>query len=295
MKISSRISNLIIDVICYMFLAIFAATTVIPFLNVFSKALSSNWAIISGKVKILPVDFQLESLKYVILSKSFNNALLVSVIVTVGGTFLSILLTSITAYPLSKKHLFGIKYILLLFVFTMLFNGGMIPNYLLIRRLGLINSLWSLILPGMISVYNMLIIKSYYESLPESIEESARLDGASNFVILFKIVTPLSLPVLATISLFYAVGFWNDYYHPMLYITSSRLRTLQLYLRDIVMEAMSETGDISKSAGMDQFDLISPESIRAATIVASTVPILMVYPFLQKFFIKGVLIGSVKG
>ena len=295
MKTARNINNLIIDAFCYISLSLLAIATLLPFMNVLAKSLSANWAIISGKVKILPVGLQLDSLEYVVSSKSFINAFFNSVTVTVGGTLLAISLTALTAYPLSKKHLFGIKFVLLLFVFTMLFNGGMIPNYLLIKELGLLNKLWALMLPGMISVFNMLIVKSYYESLPESIEESAKLDGASNLIILLRIVLPLSMPVLATISLFYAVTLWNDYFNPMLYITKSSARTLQLYLRDIVMEAMSETGDISKNATMDQLDTLSPESIRAAAIIASTVPILLIYPFLQKHFIKGVLIGSVKG
>jgi putative aldouronate transport system permease protein len=181
---------------------------------------------------------------------------------------------------------------MVLFVFTMLFSGGMIPNYLLMRNLNLINNLWALILPGMISVFNMLIIKSYYENLPEALEESARIDGAKTYTILFRIILPLSMPVIATISLFYAVGFWNDFFNPMLYINDTSLKTLQLYLRDVVMDA-----DTSNAANKSVDDLMnmSPEGIRAATVVASTVPILCVYPFLQKYFIKGVLIGSVKG
>lgn len=264
----------------------------LPLLNVLSKSVSEEWAITSGKVGILPVGFQLDTLKEVISSSMFIRAFCVSIGVTVVGTAISILMTALTAYPLSKRNLPGISFIMVLFIFTMLFNGGLIPNYLLMRQLHLINNLWVLILPGMISVFNMLVIKSYYESLPEALEESARIDGAKTYTILFRIILPLSMPVIATIALFYAVGFWNDYFGPMIYINDTALKTLQLYLQDVVMDA-SAANAVNKS--VDDLMNMSPEGIRAATVVASTVPILFVYPFLQKYFIKGVLIGSVKG
>ncbi|QSF47711.1 carbohydrate ABC transporter permease [Paenibacillus tianjinensis] len=263
----------------------------LPLINVLSKAVSAEWAITSGKVGILPVGFQLDTMKEVISSSTFIRAFGVSVGVTVVGTVISILMTALTAYPLSKR-LPGIPFIMVLFIFTMLFSGGLIPNYLLMRQLHLINNLWVLILPGMISVFNLLVIKSYYESLPEALEESARIDGAKTYTILFRIILPLSMPVIATIALFYAVGFWNDYFGPMIYINDTALKTLQLYLQDVVMDA-SAANAVNKS--VDDLMNMSPEGIRAATVVASTVPILFVYPFLQKYFIKGVLIGSVKG
>lgn len=284
--------DLSLDLFVYAFLLVCGTITLLPLANVFSKAVSAEWAVVSGKVNIFPVGFQLDTMKSVITSGTFTRAFGVSVFVTGVGTVLAILLTAITAYPLSKRHLPGVSFILVLFVFTMLFSGGMIPNYLLIRNLHLINSVWALILPTMISVFNLLVIKSYYEGLPEALEESARIDGARTLTILFRVILPLSLPVIATISLFYAVGFWNDYFHPMLYINDPSLKTLQLYLRDIVMEA--DTSNATNKS-MDDLMNMSPEGIRAATVVASTVPIICVYPFLQKYFIKGVLIGSVKG
>ncbi|MEK0316076.1 carbohydrate ABC transporter permease [Cohnella sp. 56] len=285
-------SDWTLDIFVYGFMIALGLVTLLPMVHVFSKSVSSDWALVSGRVNLLPVGFQIDTLVNVVTSGAFSRAFLISAIVTTVGTLLSILVTAITAYPLSKRHLPGISFLMVLFVFTMLFNGGLIPNYLLIRELHLINSLWSLILPAMISVFNMLVIKSYYEGLPEALEESARIDGARSYTILFRIILPLSMPVLATIALFYAVGFWNDYFSPMLYISDPALKTLQLHLRDVVME--NDTANaINRSA--DDLMNMSPESIRAATVVASTVPILLVYPFLQKYFIKGVLIGSVKG
>jgi putative aldouronate transport system permease protein len=276
----------------YLFLIAIGLLTLLPVANVFSKAVSAEWAVVSGKVGILPVGFQLDTMRHVVTSTEFIRSFLISVVVTVGGTLMSILLTAVTAYPLSKRHLPGISFVMVLFVFTMLFNGGIIPNYLLIRNLHMINSLWALILPSVINVFNLLVIKSYYESLPEALEESARMDGAKTYTILFRIILPLSVPVIATISLFYAVAFWNDFFNPMLYISDPSMKTLQLYLRDIVMNA--DTSNLTNISADDNMNM-SPEGVRAATVVASTVPILCVYPFIQGYFIKGVLIGSVKG
>jgi putative aldouronate transport system permease protein len=286
------INDWFLDTCVYLALLLSGLLALLPMANVLSKSLSDESAVISGKVGIFPVGFQLDTMKYVISSSQFIHSILVSLLVTFAGTVLSILLTALTAYPLSKRQLPGISFILLLFIFTMLFNGGIIPNYLLIKKLHMINSLWSLILPALISVFNMLVIKSYYESLPEALEESAKIDGARNFTVLFRIVLPLSTPVIATIALFYAVYFWNDYFHPMLYINDPGLKPLQLYLRDIVMDADSSSA-LNKS--VDDMMNISPEGIRSATVIASIIPMLLVYPFLQKHFVKGVLLGSVKG
>lgn len=282
-----------LDAIVYVVLLAMGAVTLLPFANVLAKSVSAEWAVISGRVGVWPIDFQLDTMRYVVTSPPFVRAFVVSLFLTAAGSLLSILVTAVTAYPLSKRQLPGMRGIMVAFVFTMLFSGGTIPNYLLIRQLGLMNSLWALILPALISVFNMLIVKSHFENLPESLEESARMDGARNMTVLFRILLPLSMPVLATIALFYAVYYWNDYYHPMLYINSATLKPLQLYLRDIVMDAETTQAGAARSA--DDMLNISPEGVRAATVVASTIPIVLVYPYLQKYFIKGVLIGSVKG
>lgn len=286
------LGDFLLDIFVYLFLIVLGLLMLLPLASVISKSVSEEWAVVSGKVGILPVGFQLDTLQQVISSSMFIRAFCVSVGIAVVGTLISILMTALTAYPLSKQHLPGISFIMVLFVFTMLFSGGLIPNYLLMRELHLINNLWVLILPGMISVFNLLVIKSYYESLPEALEESARIDGAKTYTILFSIILPLSLPVLATIALFYAVGYWNDYFGPMIYINDTSLKTLQLYLQDVVMDANTAN---AANKSIDDLMNMSPEGIRAATVVASTVPIICVYPFLQKYFIKGVLIGSVKG
>jgi putative aldouronate transport system permease protein len=281
-----------VDIFSYAVLGIYAIIVLLPVMNLVFKAVSEDWAVNAGKVGLMPVGFQLRTMRYVIDSAQFLSSFSISVIMTVVGTAGAIILTCLTAYPLSKKHVKGMKPILIIFVFTMLFSGGIIPNYLLIKNLGLLNNFFALVLPSMFSVFNMLVMKNYFESLPESLEESAKLDGASNIAILFKIILPISLPVLATVSLFYAVSYWNDYFNAMLYINRPNLKPLQLYLRDIVMSAMDPVSNVQLNA--EELMNLSTEGVRSATVVASMVPMIMVYPWLQKYFIKGMLIGSVK-
>lgn len=286
------LGDYLLDGSIYFFLILYGLATLLPFANVLSKSISEEWAITSGKVRIFPVGFQLDTMQFVVTNDQFLRSLFISALVTAIGTLSSLLVTALTAYPLSKRELPGMGIIIVLFIFTMMFSGGIIPNYLLIRQLGLINDLGSLIYPALISVFNMLVVKSYFENLPSSLEESAKLEGARNYTILFRIIIPLSGPVLATVGLFYAVSFWNDYFNPMLYINSTSLKPLQLYLQDIVMNADTSSA-LTRSA--DDMMNVPAEGVRAATVIASTIPILLVYPFLQKYFIKGVLIGSVKG
>lgn len=266
-------------------------TTLVPFINLLAKSLSSEEAVVSGRVGLFPVGIQFETYKYVLQDSMFLTSLKTSVLLTVIGTGLSLIMTTMTAYPLSKVRLRGRKWLLLMFVFTMLFSGGLIPTYLLMHNLNLVNTLPVLFLPAMVNVFNMLIIKNYFEGLPDSLEESAKLDGAGNIRILIHIMLPLSLPVLATIALFFAVAFWNDYFAAMIYITDPELKPLQLYLKELIV---SSSGDFLKN-NVDAAINMTPQSIQASSILLATIPILLVYPFLQKYFVKGVLVGSVKG
>lgn len=278
----------------YTFFILMGVITVFPFLNLIAKSLSSEAAVISGQVNLIPVDMQFGTYEFVISDNLFQSAFRNSVIVTVVGTILALIMTILAAYPLSKPRLRGRSFFILMFVFTMLFSGGLIPTYLLIQKLGLINTLPVLFLPAMISVFNMLVIKSYFENIPDALEESAKIDGASNTRILVQIVLPLSMPVLATISLFYAVAFWNDFFMAMIYINSPELKPMQLYLKELLASANDvfmrlDTIDVNMAMNA------SPQAIQAASIIVATVPILLVYPFLQKYFVKGVMLGSVKG
>lgn len=264
-----------------------------PFVNLLAKSFSSNNAITTGKVILWPVDVTTVSYRYVMKESQFWDSLKISFIITIAGTAGAMLLTCVTAYPLSKPWLYGRKPLVLYFVFTMLFSGGMVPAYILMRTLRIVNTIWVLIIPGMLGTYNMILLKNFFEEIPEAVEESAQLDGAKDIRILWSIVLPMSLPAIATIGLFYAVGYWDNYMTGLIYITTPSLRPLQTYLYVLVTQAMNATEN------MDMSDLenaaLNTEAIRASTIMLACLPIMCVYPFLQKYFVKGLRVGSVKG
>lgn len=276
-------------------LSLFGVITLLPVLHVVAKAFSGEGPVVAGLVTFWPKQFQTDTIKYVLKKPEFLSSFKVSLFVTIVGTAIAMFLTVTVAYPLSKPELKGRKFFLYIFVFIMLFNAGMVPNYLLYRSLNLTNTIWALIFPGAFSVFNMLVVKNYFESLPETVEEAARIDGASNMQTLYKVVIPMSLPVLATVTLFYTVGFWNNYMSGVLYITDPSLKPLQQYLYDLINEALETIDATGNIADIDSAMNLTGESVRAATIVVSTVPILLVYPSLQKYFVKGITIGSVKG
>ncbi len=261
---------------------------VIPFIYVIAVSLSSNNAVISQKVKLLPIGFNLEAYKTVFYDKTMISSLIFTIALTVGYTILSMIFTICAAYPLTKKRIKGRNFFLLIIVITMYFSGGIIPDYILIKNLKLINTPWSLILPGLISVYNMIILKTFFTSLPESLEEAASIDGCSDFGILIKIVLPLSTPVLATLSLFYAVQRWNGFQDALFYINKPQYYPIQLKLYQII--SLTQI-DQQNESGMN----MAPESLKAASVMFATIPILIVYPWLQKYFVSGVMIGAVKG
>ena len=288
-----------VDALKYLFLILFALTTLLPFLNLVAKGFSGESAVISGRVLFWPLDPTLKTYSYVLRGNTFFNAFKVSLLITLVGPVSAVVVTAMTAYPLSRSNFRGRKGFLYLWVFIMLFNGGMVPNYMLYRVLGLMDTMWCLMLPGLVSVYNMLLIKNYFETLPDSLEEAARIDGASNMRVLFQIVLPISLPMLATITLFYAVSYWNDYFTARMYISSIDKRPLQLYLYDLInnaLQIMNQGADGNTGAlSADDVMNLTPESVRAAAITLSTLPILLVYPQLQKYFVSGIVVGSVKG
>lgn len=289
--IKRTLGEKIFDIINVALLTLLGLATLLPFLHVVAKSMSSQVAVSLGKVTFLPIDIQLGTFQYVLNQNQFINSFRNSVIVAVAGTLLGLMLTVMAAYPLSKPRLKGRKVFMMAYIFIMLFSGGMIPNFLLYKTLGLLNTLWALIIPGLASVFNILLVKTFFEQLPESVEESARMDGASNFTILFRIVLPMALPVLAAVGLFFAVSYWNSYFAAVLYITKPSLKPLQQFLYELISQSVTESGNIDIDREMNS----DPESIRAATIILSTLPILCLYPFLQKYFVKGITIGSVKG
>ncbi len=288
-----------IDALRYLIMVIFALTTLLPFINLIAKSFSGEGPVIAGQVSFWPLQPTLQTYRYVLKGNAFFNALGVSVIITFIGSLGSVIITAMAAYPLSRSGLRGRRGLLYLWVFIWLFNGGMVPNYMLIRSLGIMDSLPALILPHLVSVYNMFLIKNYFESLPDSLEEAARIDGASNLRVLFQIILPVSLPMLATITLFYAVAYWNDYFTARMYITTPANRPMQLYLFDLINNALQimnqGAGGDTGAINADDIMNLTAESVRAAAITLSTIPILMVYPFLQKYFVTGIVVGSVKG
>lgn len=278
----------------YLFLGLCAIITLFPFINVIATSLSSGRAIISREVFILPKEFNFEAYKALVKDGQLIFAMKNTVFITVFGTVINMAATILTAYSLSKKRLGGRKYIMSLMVFTMLFGGGLIPSFIIVKNLGLVDTYGALWLPGMISVYNMIILKTMFEGIPESLEEAASIDGASDVYILIRVVIPLSFPAIATLTLFYAVGWWNDYFNAMIYISDTRKLPLTVKLMQMISNVSDNLLRSGEGASFMEAALV-PESIKSAAIIISTLPILCIYPFLQKYFVKGVMIGSVKG
>lgn len=281
-----------LDIIFVGIIVVGVLMTVLPLLYVVALSLSSPEPILKGQVSLLPVGFTFEAYKSIFTDRAMIYSLIFTVILTVVYTVFSMVMTVCLAYPLTKKHLYGGKVMMFLALFTMYFSGGIIPEYVLYRGLNITNTIWVLVLPSLVSVYNMIIIKSFFSALPESIEEAAHIDGAGDIDTLFKIVLPLSKPVLATIALFYAVQRWNTFQDALYYITDSNLQPLQLKLSMLI--EISQQSELTKFEGADVSKMV-PESVKSASIVFTALPIICVYPFLQKYFVKGITLGAVKG
>ncbi len=290
--LKTRVKDRLVDVLIIFVITAAVFTCLVPFLYIVSMSLSSNEAILSQKVTLLPVGLTFETYKTVLTDKSMLDTMLYTILLTVGYTAVCMVMTICAAYPLTKKRLKGRSFILLLLTITMYFSGGIIPDYVLIKSLNMLDKVWSLVLPGALSVYNMIILKTFFASLPESLDESASIEGANDLTILIRIVLPLSLPAIATLSLFYAVGRWNGFQDALLYITDRKLFPMQLKLYQIItvnQQLDSQQGEGSMGV------VIQPEALKAASIIFATVPILIVYPWLQKYFVSGVMIGAIKG
>ncbi|MZQ84496.1 ABC transporter permease subunit [Paenibacillus sp. 5J-6] len=291
--INKSIGSRIFDGFNYTFLALFALVTLLPFIYIISVSFAEPEEVLKRGFILFPTSFSLEGYRYIFSTQTIVNSLFVTIGITVVGTFINLLFTSLLAYPLSRQDFEGRKLFMMLIVFTMLFHGGILPTFLVVKALGMLNSYWSLLIPNAISAFNLIVVVSFFRQLPEGLEEAAKIDGCSDVGLLFRIVLPLSAPVLATFALFYAVGHWNTFFNAIMYINDSKMWPIQVWLRQIVILSQGGIGD---STQFDQ-NYIAPPSqiIKMAVIVISTVPILLVYPFLQKHFAKGVMIGSVKG
>lgn len=260
----------------------------IPILFVVSYSLTPMAEMLrNGGFVLIPKQITFSAYNEMFKDPNLMNALKISATITVGGTFLNLITTLMLAYPLSRDYLPGRKVFIQLIVFTMIFSAGTIPTYLIVKATGIINTLWALILPGLVTVHNFIIMKAFFEGLPNDLFESARIDGAGEFRILFRIVMPLSLPIVATISLYYAVSHWNTYQPAILYLIDTEKMPLQVILRRMINAA--STGDLNID------DEIPPETLRMAAVCIATAPIVIIYPFIQKYFVKGTLAGAVKG
>lgn len=275
-------------------ISLFLVVILYPLIFVVSASISSPDAVISGKVWLWPVHPTLEGyaavFKHKLIWSSFRN----SVIYTVAGTCFSVVLTIAAAYPLSRRDLFGKNWIMLLFVFTTMFSGGLIPSYLLVKDLGMLNTVWAMIIPSAMSVFNIIITRTYFKTtLPDEMLEAAQIDGCNDFRYVFSIVLQLSGPIIAVVALYSAVGYWNQYFNGLLYLDNQKLYPLQLVLREILVQnevdaSMLEMKEIAAQEGLRSL-------LKYSLIVVSSLPLLLVYPFVQKYFIKGVMIGSLKG
>lgn len=285
-----------IEVVNIVFLSIIAVIILYPLIYVLSASFSDAMSVTSGKMILWPVDVTLENYEEVFKNKNIVFGFRNSMIIMVAGTVINLVMTVLAAYPLSRRDLWGHSVIMKLITFTMFFNGGLIPSYLLIgKTLGLMDNWLSLILPGAISVYNMIIMRTYFmTSVPFELQEAAEIDGCSMFGILMRVVLPLSGPVIAVIALYYAVGHWNSYFNALLYISTEELQPLQLYLRKVLTLNNAQS---LMQMGADEMarQAMRAETIKYSVIVVSSIPMLIMYPFVQKFFVKGVMIGAIKG
>lgn len=263
-----------------------------PFLNVIAYSFSGYNAVLSKSVTFYPKDFTLAAYEDILARPQIWEAMKITVYITLVGTCLSLTLTTCAAYALSRNYLPGRKIISGMILFTMYFGGGIIPTFVVIKGLGMYDSTMALFVPQAVNVFNFIIMRTFFREFPQSLEEAARIDGASDIKVLLRIILPLSLPIIATIGLFYAVGFWNNYFDALLYIQSPDKYTLQLRLRSLLFANEINT----QSATLEGIGTqVMSQSLKMACVAVSTIPILMIYPWLQKYFVKGVMIGSIKG
>ncbi|MEW9699922.1 carbohydrate ABC transporter permease [Paenibacillus sp. SI8] len=276
------------DYVIWLFLFLIGISTLYPFLNILFVSLSNMKDIVqNGGVMLYPKSFHLDSYQYVLRFSGLLNAYGITVTVTIVGTIINLIMTALGAYVLSMRDLPGRNVLMTIVLIAMLFNGGLIPTYLVVRSLHLVNTIWALILPFAINTWLLILMRNFFQGIPTSLRESARIDGCSEFGILVRIILPLSIPIVATLALFYGVSHWNEYTNVIIYINNPKIATLQLILRKMYTFSIEQ---------LDGDNLPPPvETIRAATVMMATLPIVIVYPFLQKYFVQGVLVGSVKG
>lgn len=275
-------------------LTLLVIAIIYPIILVISSSFSAPSAVYAGRVFLWPVDLSVEGYKAVFKNRQIVSGALNSVFYTGVGTLVNLVMTTLAAYPLARRTLPGRSIIMKLFVFTMFFSGGMIPNYILLMNLHLLNTRFALILPGAISVYNMILMRTFFQNIPAELNEAASIDGCSDIRYLLQIVIPLSKPIIAVLALYYAVAHWNAYFNAMMYLTDQELAPLQLVLRDILVSNTISLSDIADEETMRARQGIA-ELMKFSLIVISSLPVMVIYPFIQKYFVQGVMLGSIKG
>lgn len=298
-KSSNRIkrtkSDWMLSIISYTVVTVFAMTVIYPTLNIIAVSMSSYRAFQLTPWMFFPYDFDFGAFEFVFSSRLIMRSYLNTIIITISGTLLVLLLTTLTAYPLSRTELKGKSVFMTYIIFTMIFNGGLIPNFLLVRTLGMNDTLFALFVPGALSAFFVILMINFFKNIPSSLIEAARIDGAGEATVLFKVVLPLSTAILATIALFASVGLWNNFFNAVIYIRRQELWPVQLVLREIIMAANMAVLQADGNFAEVNLHALPSVSIRYAALIVTMLPIMCVYPFIQKYFVKGVMIGAVKG
>ncbi|MDO3409967.1 carbohydrate ABC transporter permease [Saccharibacillus sp. CPCC 101409] len=282
----------VFDVLLYLVLAGLAVTALYPFVYMLAVSLSGTVPVLKGQVYLWPKEINLRTYAVVFENAAIGRAYLNTILYTLLGTSISLLITAAGAYALSKQDMLLRRTFMILVIVTLFFSGGMIPTFLVVRSYHLIDTIWAMVLPGAVSTWNLLVMRTFFSALPQEVEESGKIDGLNDIGIFFRLVLPLSKAILATIGLFYGVAIWNNFFSALLYLRDADLFPLQVIVRNMVLQGNASA---SGAAGIGGDGMIVDESLKYATIIVTTVPILLVYPFLQKYFAKGALIGSVKG
>lgn len=285
---STSVADKLFTALNYTLVTLFTLACMFPFFYVLAYSIMPYSEYLQDPLKLIPSHIDLSAYKQIIKMPTIWSGYRVTVIITILGVALNIFLMIITAYPLSKKNLKGRNLVLVLITFTMFFNGGLIPNFYLVKMLGIYNTIWSMIIPGALSAFNLILMKNFMSTIPESLEESAIIDGANEITVLFRIIVPVSKPAIATFIIFHAVSQWNTFFSAIIYTSKRSLWPLMLILRDMVVE----DGQVDM---LDNGVTVQAFTIKMAAIIFTTLPIIVIYPFLQRFFMKGILVGSVKG
>ncbi len=294
LKIRESIGDRIFLFFVYLFLLVVLLIVLYPLIYVVSSSFSSPAAVSSGKVWLYPVDFSLRGYQVALGNPQIITGYANSLYYTIFGTLISVTLTVLVAYPLSRRTLFGRDAIMIFIVFTMIFYGGLIPTYLVVKNLGMIDTRWALLIPQAIAAWQVIIARTFFQvSIPEELAEAAELDGCSDLRFLWSVVLPLSKPILAVLVLMYAVGQWNAYFDALLYLKSADLHPLQLVLRSILILNTTTSGSMEASVMVERQQMA--DLLKYSLIVVGSLPVLLIYPFAQRYFVKGMLIGSVKG